>query len=155
MTTRFGWAAAVVVLGMGGLMASCAAVNAPFASRDALVATPDPCVDRRFEVYFAEGRAELTAAARSAVSLTASQLQGCEVRQVRVLGLADATGTPQANLTLSQRRAEAVAQALEAAGWPAPVFELEAGGAEGAVTAAGVSEPLRRRTEVLVHARPR
>lgn len=151
--TRFAVAAAV--LAFGSLTASCAAVTAPFASRDALVATPDPCADRRFEIYFAEGRAELTAAARSAIDLTADQLQSCEVRHVRVLGLADATGEPRANLTLSERRADVVAEALAAAGWPAPAFELEAGGADGAVTASGASEPLRRRTEVVVHARPR
>jgi len=48
-----------------------------------------------------------------------------------------------------------VAEALAAAGWPAPVFDVDAGGEEGAVTEAGVREPMRRRTEVVIEAVPR
>ena len=47
------------------------------------------------------------------------------------------------------------AEALTTAGWPAPAFEVEAVGDEGAVTDAGVREPMRRRTEVLIDAVPR
>ena len=64
-------------------------------------------------------------------------------------------GTSESNLTLSQRRAQTVAAALAEAGWPTPVFEVEAAGAAGATTATGAQEPLRRRTEIIVDARPR
>lgn len=120
-----------------------------------VMATPDVCAAKRFDVYFAENEAGLTDAARTAIGLTATQLQGCEIRTVRVLGLADSTGTPEANLTLSQRRAMAVVEALAAQGWPVPAFEVTAAGDAGAVTAGGVEEPLRRRAEVLVEATPR
>ena len=50
----------------------------------------------------------------------------------------------QAVMGLSERRAQAVAEALTAAGWPAPAFEVEAVGDEGAVTDAGVREPMRQ-----------
>jgi peptidoglycan-associated lipoprotein len=126
-----------------------------FTDRGALVAQPSPCTAKRFEVYFADSEARLTESARQAIGMTAAQLQNCDIRKVQVLGLADARGGAAANQSLSERRAQAVAEALTAAGWPAPVFEVEAEGDQGAVTAAGVREPMRRRTEVLIEAAPR
>lgn len=123
--------------------------------RSALVSAESPCMAKRFEVYFAEGEARLTQPALQAIGLTATQLQGCEIRSVQVVGLADAQGRPAANQTLSERRAVAVAEALVAAGWPTPAFDVSAVGAEGAVTAGGANEPMRRRTEVVVDAAPR
>jgi peptidoglycan-associated lipoprotein len=120
-----------------------------------LVAEPSPCGPQRFEVYFGQGDAQLTHAALQAIGLTATQLQGCEIRRVQVIGLADPTGDPEANLDLSERRAIAVTEALAAAGWPAPAFELGAAGESGATTPGGAVQPMRRRTEVLVDAAPR
>lgn len=127
---------------------------APTMSRSDIVAEPTACTAKRFEVYFAEGEARLTDAARQAVGLTATQLQGCKINKVQVIGLSDASGGATANQSLSERRAVAVAEALAAAGWPAPAFDVGGVGAEGATTA-GVNEPMRRRTEVLVEASPR
>ena len=87
--------------------------------------------------------------------MTATQLQGCDIRAVRVMGLADARGGQAANLSLSERRARTVAEALTGAGWPAPVLDVMAGGDTGAADADGVRAPMRRRTEVLVEAAPR
>ncbi|MDQ8028012.1 MAG: OmpA family protein [Brevundimonas sp.] len=123
--------------------------------RSAVVAEVSPCVTKRFDVYFAENEARLTNAALQAIGLTATQLQSCDIRRVQVVGLASATGDVAANLSLSERRALAVAEALVAAGWPSPAFELGAVGDAGATTAAGANEPLRRRTEVVVEASPR
>jgi peptidoglycan-associated lipoprotein len=125
-----------------------------FTSRDQLVAAPPACAPKRFEVYFDDGQARLTEPARQAIGMTAAQLNGCQIRTVRVIGLADARGGDEANLSLSERRARAVAQALTAAGWPAPAVDIEAAGAAGATTDTGAREPLRRRTEVLVDASP-
>ena len=126
-----------------------------FRDRSALVTEPSPCAAKRFEVYFAENEARLTSAALQAIGLTATQLQGCDIQRVQVVGLASSTGGVDSNLDLSQRRATAVAEALVAAGWPTPAFELGAVGDAGATTADGTREPMRRRTEVLVHAAPR
>lgn len=126
-----------------------------FMDRQAVVVVPSPCAAKRFEVYFADSEARLTESARLAIGMTAAQLQDCDIRKVQVLGLSDARGGATANQSLSERRAQAVAEALTAAGWPAPVFEVEAGGDQGAVTDAGVREPMRRRTEVLIDAFPR
>ncbi len=126
-----------------------------FMDRSAVVAEPSACTAKRFEVYFADSEARLTESARLAIGMTAAQLQGCDIRRVQVLGLSDARGGATANLSLSERRARAVAEALTAAGWPTPAFEVEAVGDEGSVTEAGVREPMRRRTEVVVDAVPR
>lgn len=138
-----------------GLTAAALAGCSSMTRERSVVASPDACGPKRFDVYFAENESRLTDAARTAIGLTATQLQGCEIRSVRVLGLADATGTPQENLTLSQRRALAVVEALAAQGWPVPAFEVAAAGDVGALTPGGVEEPLRRRTEVLVEAATR
>lgn len=133
-------------------LTGCSTMRTP--SRDELVAEPSACAARRFDIYFAEDQATLTDAARTAIGLTATQLQGCRITMVRVLGLASSTGSTDANQALSEQRARTVAEALVAAGWPTPAFELEAVGDQGATTASGVAEPLRRRTEVLVEASP-
>ena len=124
-----------------------------FRDRADLVSAPTTCADQRFDIYFAEAQARLTESARDAIGLYAARLQSCEIKAVRVLGLASATGDSAANRDLSERRAVAVTDALAAAGWLLPVFTLEAEGDAGAVTADGVAQPLRRRTEVVV--RPR
>ena len=133
-------------------LAGCSTMRTP--SRDELVTEPSACAAKRFDIYFAEDQAGLTDAARTAIGLTATQLQGCQIKTVRVLGLASSTGGADANQALSEQRALAVAEALTAAGWPAPAFEIAAAGDQGATTSSGVAEPLRRRTEVLVEAAP-
>lgn len=128
---------------------------APTTSREALVAGETPCSPVRFDIYFQENQAALTQAAGQAIQAAAGVLAGCDVRKVQVLGLADATGGAQGNMTLSQSRAAVVAQALNASGLPAPAFDVAAAGDVNATTSSGAAEPLRRRTEVLVDARPR
>jgi outer membrane protein OmpA-like peptidoglycan-associated protein len=120
-----------------------------------VVTEPESCAANTFEVYFAEGEARLTEPARQAIGMTAARLQRCDIQRVVVRGLASASGSATANQTLSEQRAVAVAEALVAAGWPTPAFELGAEGAEGAVNSDGTREPMRRRTEVLVVAAPR
>lgn len=137
-----------------GAVAAAGCAERPWSRAD-LVAEPSVCTPQRFDIYFREGEAGLTDAARHAIGMTATQLQGCDIRRVEVLGLADASGSAAANLDLSQRRAQAVTKALEAAGWPVPAFSLAAAGDAGAVTADGSAELMRRRTEVLVDAAPR
>ena len=136
------------------LLAGCSTPGV-YKKRSDLVSDPAACAAKRFEVYFDQDQARLTTAAREAISLTATQLQGCDVTKVQVLGLADArTGTAASNQSLSERRARSVAEALAGVGLPAPAFEVAAAGAEGAVVN-GVNDPLRRRTEVMIEAKPR
>ena len=141
-------------MGMAAMAALVLAGCASRPDRDMIVADA-ACAPIRFDIYFATDQAGLTPVAEEAVRLGASQVAGCAIDRVRVLGLADAQGAPSANLDLSERRARSVTAALEAQGLPAPVFEVQAGGASGATTADGANAPMRRRTEVLIEARPR
>ena len=141
----------ILALGLIGL-AGCA--QGPL-SRDQLVAEPTACAPRSMEVYFAESTAQLTTPARQAIDLMAGQMSECEITKVTVIGLASATGTSEANLSLSQRRAQTVAQEFARRGWPEPAFQLEAAGDAGAQQPDGTMEPLRRRTIVAIEARPR
>ncbi|MFK0297719.1 OmpA family protein [Brevundimonas sp. NPDC090276] len=145
----------IVVAGLSlMLLAGCSTPGA-YKTRSELVSDPAACGAKRFEVYFDQDQARLTTAAREAIGLTATQLQGCDITRVQVLGLADArTGTAASNQSLSERRARSVAEALAGVGLPAPAFEVAAAGAEGAVVN-GVNDPLRRRTEVVIEAQPR
>jgi len=141
--------AALVAMGLSGCGAS------RFFDRDKVVATPSACTPQRMDIYFADGQATLTPPALQALSLMSTQLQNCGIKSVQVTGLSDARGAPEANLTLAQRRANAVAEAMASLGWPTPVFEVQAGGEAGASVSSAVQEPLRRRTEVLIDAGPR
>lgn len=138
-----------VLLTAGLVVAGCAATSG-YKKRSDLVSDPSACADKRFEVYFVPDRATLTDAARQAIGMTATQLQGCQIKHVKVTGLADArSGSAAANQSISEQRARAVAEALAGAGLPAPAFDIEASGAQGALVG-GVNDPLRRRTEVLI-----
>lgn len=135
-------------------LAGCAEGQKFWRGGSAFIARPSPCSDDRFPVYFAEGSDRLTVAAHQVITAKARALKACRVRAVRVVGLADATGTPETNLTLSQKRARRVAEALSASGLPAPVFEVKAAGAQGAVRGDGREEPIRRRAEVYLTVSP-
>lgn len=145
---RFRMAAAALAV---AAVAGCA--NGP-GGRPALIADTAGCAEQRLDIYFDEGQARLTQPAQQMIAMTGERLQGCRVERVEVIGLASATGSPARNMTLSERRAQVVATALRDAGWPAPEFMLAAGGDSGATTDGGLAEPLRRRTVVVVHARP-
>ncbi len=124
-------------------------------TRADLVMSTNPCVDSHFIVYFNEGSNRLTRPATQLISETGQALKSCSVRHARVVGLADATGTPEANRSLSQRRAAAVADALRRQGIPSPQFEVAAMGEEGATTADGREAPVRRQAEVYLTVTPK
>ena len=142
----------VMVIGVAALtVAGCDTTRSLFRDRSELVVDPQVCVNTTLPVYFEESQAGLTREARELISTTADRLRGCSINRVRVLGLADATGSVERNRTLSERRAINVGNALAGAGWPTPAFELMAAGEDGAVQD-GVAEPVRRRVEVVVEA---
>ena len=109
-------------------------------------------MDFSFPVYFDTNSGQLTEAARAVVADAAERVKGCVLGRIDVVGLADATGGAGVNLTVSRRRANAVAEALTRAGLPRPTLDIDAVGSAGAVTPEGQPEPLRRRTEVVIRA---
>lgn len=124
-------------------------------SRLDLVRPASNCANSSLVIYFDEGSDHLTQPARELIAETARQVHGCAIAGVRVVGLADAVGAPEANLTLSQRRARRVAEALVGQGMPAPEFQVSAVGENGAILPGGREEPVRRRAEVFLTVRPR
>ena len=133
----------IVALAAAAGLSGCAG-----ADRAQLVRVPERCVDQTVQIYFEPWSAELTQEGRLVIDTAARNMRGCRVAAVDVLGLADAEGAPGPNLELSKKRAEAVSQALAAAGLPAAEFRVAAAGQAGAVTPQGAAAPLRRRVDV-------
>ena len=69
-------------------------------------------MDLAADVLFAFDSAELTSAATSGLTLAAERIKAAKASSVTVTGYTDSTGPDAYNLTLSQRRAEAVRGAL-------------------------------------------
>ncbi len=137
------WLAGVGLAGLAGLtLAGCSSVRH--------VAAASPCHDTPAALYFEEGSENLTDAGQQIVAITAQHLKGCKVREVRLVGLADPTGSPQTNVTLSQHRADNVLAAFVRAGLPVPKYTLVAAGERGSVTASGAVVPVRRQVDVTV-----
>ncbi|RZJ12499.1 MAG: DUF4398 domain-containing protein [Rubrivivax sp.] len=68
------------------------------------------------DVLFEFGRAEIKPQAQEAIAKLANYLKQHPDRRVLIEGFTDSVGSDQANLTLSQRRSQAVAAALSAQG---------------------------------------
>jgi outer membrane protein OmpA-like peptidoglycan-associated protein len=137
------WVSAMIGLASVGL-AACASHRTP------LQLAVSPCHDTKVTLYFERGSETLTAGARQIVSLTAKRLQGCHVRELTLVGLADPTGSPEINLPLSTHRADDVLAAFVRDGLPVPKYTLIGLGAKGALTPDGAVEPLRRQVDVTV-----
>jgi outer membrane protein OmpA-like peptidoglycan-associated protein len=140
-------------LGIGAVLTACS--TGPDRLAPTAPVAPRQCGSVSFPIYFDKNADHLTASASAVLASGAAQVKGCVVSRVEVLGLADADGPTNHNLALSRRRADRVAEALAGLGLPAPVFDTEAIGAAGARAIDGKPEPLRRRTEVVIHAAPK
>jgi OOP family OmpA-OmpF porin len=138
-----GVAVAAAVMAVGAL-AGCASGPKPGGS---LAYT---CAPARFPIYFAKGSDVLSDQARAAIRAGADLVRTCKVREVDIFGLAEADGPASVDLSLSKRRAANVAQALEAAGLPQPLFDVEGLGASTARTATGRPALLQRKTLVVI-----
>src|SRR3954464_12786362 len=69
-----------------------------------------------YVVYFEERSAQLDAPARSVIAQVATRASADPAAPVKVSGYTDSAGSPQADVLLSQQRAQAVADALVANG---------------------------------------
>jgi peptidoglycan-associated lipoprotein len=148
--TKIGTYAATAGLCAALAMAGCSTVRN---ARDRIVKPQARCADLTVQIYFEPDSAEVTSEGRAVLRAAAAQAKPCGVQSVSVLGLADASGAPQASLELSKRRADAVVQALAATGLPAAEFDTAAAGQAGSVTAGGDTRPLRRRADVTLKVR--
>lgn len=89
------------------------------------VPAPDPSVSR---VYFGHDSAALDARARTAVAAAAQEFRTDNFRQVTLYGYTDTSGSSEYNQRLAERRANAVRDALVAAGVPANAIRTSARG---------------------------
>ena len=141
---------AVSLAGVVVALAGCAGSEGPWRTlRKPVAAAPPACADFQASVYFDQDSAELTREARMVLANAQGQARGCAVRSVRVVGLADAVGTSEANLILSRRRAAAVTSALAKVGFAKVEIDAVAAGDAGAVAPSGAAAPLRRRADIL------
>jgi peptidoglycan-associated lipoprotein len=108
------------------------------------------CAPARFPIYFAKGSDAVSDQAREAIRAGADLVRSCQVREVDIFGLAEGDGSAAVDLALSKRRAANVAQALEAAGLPEPLFDVQGLGASNARTAAGRPAMFQRKTLVVI-----
>jgi peptidoglycan-associated lipoprotein len=107
-----------------------------------------PCEDVNVAIYFEPASAVIGKEGKAVLRGAASQAKGCTVDRVDVNGLADAVGSPEANMKLAEQRATAVTKTLM--GYGLKDVRVTAGGDIGAVTPAGTAAPLRRRAEVIL-----
>jgi outer membrane protein OmpA-like peptidoglycan-associated protein len=140
-------ATAALALSAAALMAGCGSMSG-LETRARILAEP-PCTDFFFPIYFADRSADLSRAAQGVIANAGQHAQGCQIAEVRVLGLADVDGVAQDRLDLSRRRARQVAAALAKAGLPKPSFQLDAIG-DARLPAGQKDAPLRRRADVFI-----
>ena len=113
---------------------------------------------RRFvfeNLTFAAGSAELTESSREMVDGVASLLKGHPSARIVVEGFTDNSGSAAANTELSQRRAEAVKEALVQGGVDADRIEAQGHGPERPIASNTIADgrARNRRTELVVSAR--
>lgn len=116
----------------------------------ALDAAPIP--PARFLLYFKSGSTKLTAESKKLLPEIIAEIRKRKSTDVSVVGHADRTGKKSWNMTLSTRRAKAVAKLLRQGGVEDCSFEVTSHGEENPLipTADNVPEPRNRRVAVTV-----
>lgn len=106
----------------------------------------------RYQVFFDFDSAELDPQARQTIGEAAADWRRTGNAQISLVGHTDTSGSPDYNLRLSERRAEAVQSALIAEGVPATSITTTGAGQNDLLvpTGDGVREPENRRVEIFV-----
>lgn len=146
---------ATILIAAALSLTACAGASGPWRTLKKPVAATRPmCAGFTSSIYFDQDSATLTPEAKMVLASARAQARGCQVRGVRVVGLADAVGASQANLALSKLRADVVSNALSAHGFGRAHFDLAALGDAGATVRSGVATPLRRRADIVFDLAP-
>ncbi|HTW70815.1 MAG TPA: OmpA family protein [Acetobacteraceae bacterium] len=119
------------------------------------MAAPAPMVQpaRSYLVFFDWDKATLTDRARQIIHEAAENSTHVKVTRIEVNGYTDTSGTPQYNMGLSIRRADAVKAELIRDGVPAGEIMTQGFGETHLLvpTGPGVREPQNRRVEIILH----
>ncbi|HVC61410.1 MAG TPA: OmpA family protein [Acetobacteraceae bacterium] len=115
-------------------------------------AAPAPAPSRSYLVFFDWDKATLTDRARQIIKEAADNSTRVQYTRIEVNGYTDTSGTPQYNMGLSIRRADAVAGALVTDGVPKSAISIQGFGETHLLvpTGAGVREPQNRRVEIII-----
>lgn len=116
---------------------------------DEPVDSPDPI---QVTVYFDYDKSNLTPEASSLINEAVRRAEAFDVRQVRVVGNTDTSGSSAYNQALSERRARVVRDALISRGIDASAISLNALGETNLAkpTPDGTREPLNRRSDITI-----
>jgi outer membrane protein OmpA-like peptidoglycan-associated protein len=116
------------------------------------VAAPVPAPARSYLVFFDWDKATLSDRARQIIGEAAANSTKVQYTRIEVNGYTDTSGTPQYNMGLSIRRANAVAGELVRDGVPKAAINIQGFGETHLLvpTAAGVREPQNRRVEIII-----
>jgi OOP family OmpA-OmpF porin len=116
------------------------------------VAAPAPAPSRSYLVFFDWDKASLTDRARRIIREAADNSTRVQYTRIEVNGYTDTSGTPQYNLGLSVRRANAVKAELIKDGVPADAITTQGFGETQLLvpTGPGVREPQNRRVEIII-----
>lgn len=129
--------------------------SAPAMAMTSQAAAPAPAVApaRSYLVFFDWDKATLTDRARSIIKEAADNSTHVQYTRIDVNGYTDTSGTPQYNMGLSIRRADAVKGELIRDGVPAASIGTQGFGETHLLvpTGAGVREPQNRRVEIVIH----
>ena len=119
----------LLLLASGGL-AGCGSVSG--LETQARILSQPSCSDFFFPVYFGGRSPDVSNAAKRTMGSAALRSRGCRFDQVKVVGLPDPEAPGDVKLELSRQRAQHVAEALKASGFPDPIFQLSPLGEAGA-----------------------
>jgi OOP family OmpA-OmpF porin len=115
-------------------------------------AAPAPRAEapKDYLVFFDWNKSNLTPEARKIIADAVAHAKATGAKAVKVTGYTDRSGTPQYNLKLSVRRAEAVEAEMAKLGIPPASVAVEGRGEEDPLvpTADGVREPQNRRAAI-------
>jgi outer membrane protein OmpA-like peptidoglycan-associated protein len=129
--------------------------QAPVVAAAAPMAAPAPAVQpaRSYLVFFDWDKSNLTDRARQIIHEAADNSTHVQYTRIEVNGYTDTSGTPQYNMGLSIRRANAVKAELIKDGVPSSAISTQGFGETHLLvpTGNGVREPQNRRVEIVIH----
>jgi OmpA-OmpF porin, OOP family len=116
------------------------------------VAAPAPARAKTYLVFFDWDKYNLTPRATGIIAQAASDSKTEQTTTIDVSGYTDTSGTPDYNMSLSWRRAKAVASQLVTDGVPESEIETQGYGETRLLvpTGPGVREPQNRRVEIVL-----
>ncbi len=137
-----------ILLPMLALLALGSAPMARAAAPDTADTAAKPAAPDAIDVYFDRGSARIRPEDMAQLDHAARLYRDGQPILMTVAGGADATGSPQANLRLSQMRADAVFRGLVARGIPAARFQILAKGQTDPAVPGDAQDGRNRRAEI-------